>query len=157
MLWKTTARLLKCRITSAIMFYDMLHGFWVGRGTGTADLEAKLLQQLTSMREADLFEALLDLHKAYGDLYLDRCLGIIMAYRVIPRTIQILWKYQGRLTMVTKARGYFGIPFKVYHSVIQGDPLPPTIFNVVVDAVIRYWVAVVAPTEDGTEGLGLSI
>ena len=22
----------------------------------------------------------------------------------------------------------------------QGDPLPPTIFNVVVDAVVRHWV-----------------
>ena len=27
----------------------------------------------------------------------------------------------------------------------------------VVDTVIRYWVAVVALTEDGTEGIGLSI
>ena len=33
----------------------------------------------------------------------------------------------------------------------------PTIFNVVVEDVIRHWVEVVAPTEDGTEVLGLSI
>ena len=59
--------------------------------------------------------------------------------------------------MVARAVGYFGLKFKEYRSVKQGDPLPPTIFNVAVDAVIHYWVAVVAQTEDGTEGIGLSI
>ena len=41
-----------------------------------------------------------------------------------------------------------------YRGVTQGGPLPPKIFNVVVDAIIRYWVVVVALTEDSTEGLG---
>ena len=36
-------------------------------------------------------------------------------------------------------------------------PLYPKIFNVVVDAVIRYWVIVVAPVKDGTEGLGFGV
>ena len=80
-----------------------------------------------------------------------------MAYRFVPRTIRLLKTYWGRLTIVVRADGYFGVPFKVYRGVTQGDPLPPTISNVVVDAVIRYWVVVVAPTEDGTEALGLSI
>ena len=39
----------------------------------------------------------------------------------------------------------------------QGDPLYPTIFNVVVDAVIRHWVMVVTPTEAGMGELGLMI
>ena len=38
----------------------------------------------------------------------------------------------------------------------QGDPLSPTIFNVVVDALLWHWVTVVAETEDtadpSTEG-----
>ena len=59
--------------------------------------------------------------------------------------------------MVARAGRYFGIPFKGYHRVTQGNPLTPTIFNVVVDSTICYWVLVVAPTEDGTEELGLSI
>ena len=57
--------------------------------------------------------------------------------------------------MVARAVGYFGLTFKEYRSVKQGNPLSPTIFNVAVDAVIHYWVAVVSQTEDGTEGLGL--
>ena len=39
----------------------------------------------------------------------------------------------------------------------QGDPLSPTIFNVVVDAVIFHWVTVVTPTEAGMGELGLMI
>ena len=59
--------------------------------------------------------------------------------------------------MVAKDGGYFGRPFKGYQVVTQGDPLYPTILNVVVDDVICHWVAVVTPTEAGTGGLGLTI
>ena len=39
------------RIRAAITYNGFLHGFWVGRGTVTASLEANLLQQLIEMRE----------------------------------------------------------------------------------------------------------
>ena len=39
----------------------------------------------------------------------------------------------------------------------QDDPLSSTLFNVVVDTVIRHWVTVATPTEEGIEGLGPSI
>ena len=35
--------------------------------------------------------------------------------------------------------------------------MSPTIFNVVVDVIIRHWVTVAIPTEAGTGGLGLTI
>ena len=59
--------------------------------------------------------------------------------------------------MVERVRGYYGPPFEVYHGVTQGDSLSTTFFNMVMDAVIRHWVTVVAKTEACTEGLGLSI
>ena len=59
--------------------------------------------------------------------------------------------------MVAKASGYFGRPFKGYLGVAQGDPLSPTISNVVVDAVINQWVTAVTPTEAGTGILVLTI
>ena len=44
--------------------------------------------------------------------------------------------------MVARAGGYYGETFKGYRGVTQGDPLSPTIFNVVVDAVVSHWVTV---------------
>ena len=45
-MWKVVAVILNRRLTSSITFHDVLHGFRAGRGTGTANLEAKLLKQL---------------------------------------------------------------------------------------------------------------
>ena len=43
-MWKVVADILNCRITASITYHDFLHGFRAGHGTGTATLEAKLLQ-----------------------------------------------------------------------------------------------------------------
>ena len=59
--------------------------------------------------------------------------------------------------MVARAGGYFGNLFKGYCGVTQGNPLPPTIFNVVRDTIILHWVTVVEPTVNILEGLDLSI
>ena len=44
--------------------------------------------------------------------------------------------------MVDRAGGYYWEAFKGARGVTQGKPLSPTIFNVVVDAVLRHWVTV---------------
>ena len=53
--------------------------------------------------------------------------------------------------MVPRAGGYYGTGFKGGRGVTQGDPLSPTIFNVVVDAVVRHWFTLAA-TEAETRG-----
>ena len=42
--------------------------------------------------------------------------------------------------MVARAGGYYGTAFRGERGVMQGDPLSPTIFNVVVDVVVQHWV-----------------
>ena len=42
--------------------------------------------------------------------------------------------------MVARAGQYYGTDFKGERGVTQGDPLSPTIFNVVVDTVVRQWL-----------------
>ena len=42
--------------------------------------------------------------------------------------------------MVAREGGYYGTAFQVAHRLTQGDPLSPTILNVVVDSVVRSWV-----------------
>ena len=67
-MWKVLAAILHCRLTASIIYHDFLHGFRAGRGTGTATLEAKLIQQLATMREEFLYVIFLYLHKAYNAL-----------------------------------------------------------------------------------------
>ena len=152
---KIVSILLNRRLATAINRHAVLHGFRAGRRTGTAALESKLLQHLTAMREAVLFEVFLDLQKACDALDQDICLEIIVAYGVGPRIIRLLWTYWDHLTMVARSGGYFGLPFKGYRGLTQGDPLSPTLFSMVVEVVIRHWVTVMVPTADGLEGLDL--
>ena len=59
--WKLMAVILHRQLTTGLQLHDVLHGFREGRGTGTATLEAKLLQQLAAMREEVLYVIFLDL------------------------------------------------------------------------------------------------
>ena len=63
-------------------------------------------------------------------------LGILEGHGVGPRSLRLLRLYWSRLRMVVRAVGYYGAPFCGERGVTQGDPLSPTIFNVVVDAVV---------------------
>ena len=68
------------------------------------------------------------------------CLEILEGYDVGPSARWLLKTYWRRLTMVARLVGYYGEAFKGERGVTQGDLLSPTIFNVVVDAVVRHWV-----------------
>ena len=82
--WKVVVAILNLRLTASITYHDFLHEFQAGRGTGTATLEAKLLQQLAALREEVLYVIFLDLHKAYDALDRSRCLEILEGYGVGP-------------------------------------------------------------------------
>ena len=55
LVWKVCAAVLNYRLKRSVILNDAIHGFWEGRGTGTASLKAKLLQKLTPMREEVLY------------------------------------------------------------------------------------------------------
>ena len=50
--------------------------------------------------------------------------------------------------MVSKAGGHYRSSFQGSGGVTQGDPLSPTIFKVVVDAVVQHWFAVMVEGAD---------
>ena len=77
LMWKVVAEILNQRLTASITFHELLDGFRAGRGTDTATLTAKLLQQLAALREEILCVIFLDLHKAYDSLGRYRCLEIL--------------------------------------------------------------------------------
>ena len=55
--------------------------------------------------------------------------------------------------MVARAGGYYGTAFQGARGVTQVDPISHTIFNVVVDLVVRHWVALMV---EGAEERGES-
>ena len=68
-IWKAVAVIFNCRFTAAITYHDFLHRLQAGRGTGTATLKIKLLQQVAALGEVLLHAVFLDLHKAYDDCH----------------------------------------------------------------------------------------
>ena len=124
-MWKVVAVILNRRFTSSITFHDVLHGFREGRGTGTATLKAKLLQQLAAMRDEVLYVIFLDLTKAYDALVSSRCLDILEGYGVGPSARRLLKTYWRRLTVVARAGGYYGEAFKGLGGLRRATRCPP--------------------------------
>ena len=56
--------------------------------------------------------------------------------------------------MVARAGRYYRTAFRGERGVTQGDPLSPTIFNVVVDAVVRHWVTGIIAEVEAQGDLG---
>ena len=84
-MWKVVAEILNIWITASTTYHDFLRGFRIGRGTGTATLEAKLLQKLVALRGEVLHVIFLDLHMAYGAFDRSRCLKILEGYSLGPQ------------------------------------------------------------------------
>ena len=86
---------------------------------------------------------------------------ILVAYGVGPQALHLLLRYWDRLLMVSIVVRYYRGTFKGQLRVTQGYPFSPTIFNVVVDVVLRHWVYVVSEeekeVEEGPEGFGRDI
>ena len=45
--------------------------------------------------------------------------------------------------MVARVGGHYGETFCRERGITQGDPLSPTIFNLVVDVIVRHWESLV--------------
>ena len=119
--------------------HDSLHGFREKRGCGTGIMEAKLTQQLATVEQCPLYGIFLDLRKAYDAMDRSRCLLILKDCGVGFKTLRLIQRFWDGSVLVCKATGCYGEPFKARRGVTQGGPVSPTIFNLMVDAVIREW------------------
>ena len=104
------------------------------------------------MREVVLYVIFLDLYKAYDAVAMDILLNILEGYSVDPRAHSILQTYRDGLPMVARVLGYYGKAFQGFRGVTQGEPLTPTIFNVVVDSVVQLWVEEMVDRAGGQGG-----
>ena len=155
-IWKLISKIIDRRIKAHVEFHDALHGFRAKRGCGTATIEAKLLQQLATIEQSALFKIFLDLRKAYDTLDRTRTLEILALYGLGKNALRLLETYWAGQRVVAKQSGYYGEPFRATRGVTQGDIISPTIFNIISDAVVRYWFSTVsADTEAPVSGVGV--
>ena len=63
--WKLMEAIIDTRVKKAVTFHDCLHGFRAQRGTHTAIIEAKLIQQLAFFHGVALFDSFVDLKEAF--------------------------------------------------------------------------------------------
>ena len=59
--------------------------------------------------------------------------------------------------MVTKAGKYYGRPFSTGRGVTQGDPVYLTLFNIIVDAVVRETLKEICGPQEAQHGFGWSV
>ena len=78
-----------------------------------------------------------DFQKAYNSLYRGICIDILRGYGLGPKLQRILQRYWDVQKVVPKAGKWYGHTFSMGRGVTQGDPVSMTIFNIVVDAVVR--------------------
>ena len=99
-----------------------------------------------------MYVIFLYLHKSYNTLDRSRCLDILEVYCVGPRALRLLQKYWSRMRMVARAGVYYRVALTGARGVTQGYPLSPTIFNMVVDAIVQHWVSVMVEVSDERGG-----
>ena len=85
-----------------------------------------------------MYTIFLNLHNPFDTLDRGIFLDILEGYGLGPRARHILHVYWDRISMVARMSGYNTVEFQGFWGVTQGDPLPPTIFNVVLDAVMHH-------------------
>ena len=141
LLWKVIESIMNRRIMASVSFHDCLHGFVPRRGTGTGCIEAKLAQQLNRKVHQTLFTVFVDLKKAFDTVHRGRLLDILAGYGVGPRLRGLLRCYWDNQQCVARQADYHGTAFQPSRGVTQGGIISPTLFNILVDAVVRKWLA----------------
>lgn len=122
---------------SKIPLHDCLHGFWPKRGYGAGIMEAKLVQQLAFAEQYPLYGIFVDLREAYDAVERGRCLEVMRDCRVGEKVLRLIYRFWRDAWLACRANRHYGRPFKARRGVMQGGPLTPTIFNLMVDAIVR--------------------
>ncbi len=88
-----------CRI-GTIEFHPCLHRGLLKRGTGTATIEAKLVQQSAWMEQEPLYQVFVDLRKAYDHLDQEGYLVIMTRYGVGPKLLRLQTTFWNQVQML---------------------------------------------------------
>ena len=120
-------------------------------------MDSKLAHQLAGLCRKPLFQVFLNVRKAYGSLYIGRCMDILMGYGLGHNLQMILQRYWENQVVVPKLGKYSRRPFGTERGVTQYGTVSLTIFNIFVDAVVRAVVLEVCRPQDRNHGLGWAV
>jgi hypothetical protein len=137
--WKVVPTIIDARLKVEIHFHDSLHGFIAERGMVTSMIEVKLLMHNACDQSKALYPSFIYLAKAYITLDQGRTLEVLKGYGTGPRVLRLLDNFWDNKAVVARQSGYHSKAFKAERGVTQGDIPSPTIFNIVVDCIIRAW------------------
>jgi len=156
--WKICEAIIDTRVKREVKFHDIIHGLVKGRGTSTAIIEAKLQQELANIQRQPLFQIFLDLKKAYDSVDRDRTLNLLTQYGMGPKLINLLRNFWSRQNVVIRQSGFHGTPIQPERGQTQGGVFAGTLFNILLDAVIRHWLTLVV-NDNGivTDGFGPTV
>ena len=84
-------------------------------------------------------------------------LELLRAFGVGDKACTLLARFWEEMQVVARQSGYHGMVFRTSCGVTQGDIISPTLFNIVVDAVVHYWLSQVVGEGSETTGLGQTI
>ena len=81
---------------------------------------------------------------------------ILREYGLGPRLQRLLQRHWDGQRLVTKAGKYYGRPFSTGRGVTQGDPISPTLFNIIVYAVVRATLQEICGPQEARQVFGWS-
>ena len=94
--------------------------------------------QLAKKEGKTLYMVFLDLKKAYDSVERGKILELLKNYGVGNNIINIIRNMWTNDMIVPKRKKYYGPAFLSERGVKQGDVISPTIFNIMIDAVLRH-------------------
>jgi hypothetical protein len=151
--WKAVEKII-VKPLALIEFHDCLHGGLPKRGTGTASIKAKLVQQLVWWDQCPFYEIYVDLKKAYDAIDRSHMMEILKVYGVGPKLLRLQNSFWENAKLVCHAGGCYGSPFAAKKGITQGGPLSLLMFNLCVDAVVREWLHQVLGDDAMRGGIG---
>jgi Reverse transcriptase (RNA-dependent DNA polymerase) len=158
-IWKLIEAIIATRVDKVVQFHDCLHAFRHLRGTDTAILEAKLVQELACNDQEPLFYIFLDLRKAYDTIDRSPALAIREGYGVGPNSIRLFRQFWEQQHIVARQSGYHGPAFNAKRGQTQGGVFSCIGFNIYMDAAVRHWLTLQVDDHGhtATHGMGQSI
>ena len=108
-----------------------------------AIMELKLAQELSSVDHDPLLPVFLDLSKSYDTVGRECLIQTLEGYGAGPRMCGLLETFWAHQKVVPRQNCYHEPDFLATLGTTQGSLVYPTLFNVVVENVIRTWFAMI--------------